>query len=84
MPAPQQSLKQKRPGKAGAQWSTEILYHDDNGRQIKIGGKRRKVKSPTLAPVKFTGMGNDAHETGPERKGRPKAFFGIKARRPAC
>jgi hypothetical protein len=38
--------KQKRPGKAGAQWSTEVLYHEGNKAQDrKSGPKERRVKT---------------------------------------
>jgi hypothetical protein len=38
--------KQKRPGMAGAQWSTKILYHKGNGGQIKKWGQRKKSQNP--------------------------------------
>jgi hypothetical protein len=37
--------KQKRPGKAGAQWSTEILYHEGNADQgKKLEAEETRVK----------------------------------------
>jgi hypothetical protein len=48
--ATKRARKQKRPGKAEAHYSTEILYHEGNEGQIKeLGAKERRVKSPTLA-----------------------------------
>src|SRR6266851_8411414 len=41
--------KQKRPGLAGAQLSTRILYHNGSaGQAKKLGAKERKVKTRSL------------------------------------
>jgi hypothetical protein len=43
--------KEKRPGKAGAQWSTEILYHEGNAGQGKeLEAEETRVKEKSKPP----------------------------------
>ena len=45
----QQGLKQKRPGLAGAQFHTGILYRDGNAGQVKkLGARKGRVKIRSL------------------------------------
>src|SRR6267378_1832047 len=58
--------KQKRPGLAGAQLSTEILYHNGSaGQAKKLGAKERKVKTRSL---KTEGCGTPRVSAPPARR----------------
>src|SRR6266851_3488572 len=66
--------KQKRPGLAGAQVSTRILYHNGSaGQAKKLGAKERKVKTRSL---RTEGCGTPRVSAPPATVGgRPEAVF---------